>query len=391
MAAPGYLRSRGWKDFIFLCVVAALGIAVKHYVSPLSDYAKWKARVKAAPGPAISQEPGQSGLPPCFFIVPQKATHQTVASGSVNDCLALLPNGERLDLFEIGLGGGFSPIKTDLYVPDIIPLAFTRTYVPLNDWSERFQVYLPHVYDPYLTGSHFPYTFANWQLPDGQPIHYERISAGAGFADAIFGAVSSDRIFANSRVNWNGFGWDWTLADGTTYLSPEAYNATRPQQCSLVGIFDSNGNEVRLTRTVGGDLTEIVSPQGRWIRFEYGQSQTIRARDSLGNVVDYEYDGRSRLTTVKYPDGHSTKYSYDTANRIIAVEDASEDVAMEIKYDSNGAVAEITTDREHTYHFRYVFDEALKTAIAFVLEPSGKVIQVTTRIQANVVSYSIQK
>ena len=111
----------------------------------------------------------------------------------------------------------------------------------------------------------------------------------------------------------------------------------------------------------------------------------------MGNVVDYEYDGRSRLTTVKYPDGHSTKYSYDTANRIIAVEDASEDVAMEIKYDSNGAVAEITTDREHTYHFRYVFDEALKTAIAFVLEPSGKVIQVTTRIQGNVVSYSIQK
>jgi YD repeat-containing protein len=391
MAAAGYLKSRGWKDFIFLCVVAALGMAVKHYVTPLSDYAKWKARVKAAPGPSISQEPGQSGLPPCFFLVPQKAIHQTVASGSVNDCLALLPNGERLDLFEIGLGGGFSLIKTDLYVPDIIPLAFTRTYVPLNDWSERFQVFLPHVYDPYLTGSRFPYTFANWQLPDGQPIHYELISAGTGFADAIFGAVSSDRIFADSRVNWNGFGWDWTLADGTTYLSPEAYNATRPQQGSLVGIFDSNGNEVRLTRTVSGDLTEIVSPQGRWIRFEYSQSHMVRAHDSLGNVVEYEYDASSRPSTVKYPDGHSTKYSYDTANRIIAVEDPSEDVAMEIKYDSNGRVAEITTDSEHTYHFRYVFDEALNTAIAFVLEPSGKVLQVTTRIQGYKVSYSIQK
>jgi YD repeat-containing protein len=276
-------------------------------------------------------------------------------------------------------------------VPDIIPLAFTRTYVPLNAWSERLQVYLPHVYDPYLTGSRLPYTFSNWQLPDGLSIHYDRISAGTGFADAIFQAVSSDRIFANSHLNWNGWGWDWTLADGTTYLSPQAYNATRPQQGSLVGIFDCNGNEVRLTRAASGDLTEIKSSQGKWIRFEYSQLHLIQARNRLGNAVNYEYDSSSRLSAVKYLDGHSTKYAYDAANRVIAVEDPSEDVAMEIKYDSHGAVAEITTNRDHTYHFRYVFDEALKTLIAFVLEPSGKVIQVTTRIQGDAVRYSIQK
>jgi hypothetical protein len=62
---------------------------------------------------------------------------------------------------------------------------------------------------------------------------------------------------------------------------------------------------------------------------------------------------------------------------------------MEIKYDSNGAVAEITTDREHTYHFRYVFDEALKSAVAFVLEPNGEVIQVSMRAQGYTVAYSI--
>jgi YD repeat-containing protein len=274
-------------------------------------------------------------------------------------------------------------------VPDTIPLAFTRTYVPLNDWSERFQVYLPHVYDLYLTGSRPPYTFLDWKLRDGQSIHYDRISSGTGFADAIYGTVSSDRIFANSRVNWNGWGRDWTLPDGTTYLSPEAYNATRPQQGSLVGIFDSNGNEVRLTRAANGDLTEIKSPHGNWIRFEYSQLYLVQAHDSLGNVVQYEYEASNRLSAVKYPDGHTTKYSYDTANRVIAIEDPSEDVAMEIKYDSNGAVAEITTDREHTYRFRYVFDEALKTAIAFVLEPSGKVIQVTTRNHGYEVWYSI--
>src|SRR5271156_2044911 len=390
MTVKNYLRCRGWKDFIVICVAVALWTGVRHYLSPPSDYSKWKARVKAAPELSISHEPGQSGLPPCFFIVPQKAVnHPTLDSGSVDDCLSLLPNGQRLDLFEISFVGGFLPIKTDLYVPDTIPLAFTRTYVPLTTWAKRFQVFLPHVYDPFLTGSRFPYTYQDWQLPDGQSIHYDRISAGTGFADAIFGAISSDRIFANSRVNWNGWGWDWTLADGTTYLSPEAYNSTRPQQGSLTGIFDRNGNEVRLKRSASGDLTEIVSPQGHWIRFEYSQSHLIRAHDSLGNVVEYEYDANNRLISVKYPDGHSTKYSYDAVNRVIAVQDPSEDIAMEIKYDSNGAVAEITTDRERTYQFRYVFDETLRSAVAFVLEPSGELIQVSMRAQEYTVAYSI--
>jgi len=393
MTVKNYLRCRGWKDFIFICVAVALWTGVRHYLSPPSDYSKWKARVKAAPELSISHEPGQSGLPPCFFIVPQKAVnHPTLDSGSVDDCLSLLPNGQRLDVFEISFVGGFLPIKTDLYVPDTIPLAFTRTYVPLTTWSERFQVFLPHVYDPFLTGSRLPYTYVDWRLPDGQSVHYERISPGTGFSDAIFGAASSGRIFTSSRVNWNGFGWDWTLPDGTTYLSPEAYNATRPQQGSLVGIFDGNGNEVRLSRGERGELTEIESPGGRWIRLEYDHLRMIRARDSSGNAVEYEYDPGGRLSAVKYPGGNATKYSFDTKNRIVEVEDPSEDVAMEIKYDSNGAVAAaITTDIEHTYHFRYSFDKASKTLNAFVVEPHGKVIHVRIRNQEGKLAYSIQR
>ncbi len=126
----GYLRSWGWRDLIFLCVVAALWVTARRYLSQPSDYAKWKASVRAEPGIPISPKPGHGGLPPCFFIVPHMTDHQTPASGSIDDCLPLLPDGQKLDLFEIALDGGFFPIKTDLYVSDTIPLAFTRTYVP---------------------------------------------------------------------------------------------------------------------------------------------------------------------------------------------------------------------------------------------------------------------
>ena len=392
MKLKGYLRSRGWKDFIFVCLAVTLWTGIRHYLSPPSDYAKWKMRVKAAPDLSIAQEPGRSGLPPCFFIVRPKAVNvPSIDSGSVDDCLSLLPNGHRLDVFEIPLEGGFLPIKTDLYVPDTIPLAFTRTYFPLTAWSERFQVFLPHVYDPFLTGSRFPYTYQDWRLPDGQSVHYQRISPGTGFADAIFGADSSSRIFANSRVNWNGWGWDWTLPDGTTYLSPEAYNATRPQQGSLVGIFDANGNEVRLSRSERGELTEIKSSGGPWIRLEYEHSRMIRARDSSGGAVEYEYDPVGRLSAVKYPGGNTTKYSYDMQNRVLGVQNPSENVAMEIAYDSIGAIAAITMDRERAYHFRYAVDRAFKTLEAFVTDPGGRVTHVEMRSQEGQLVYSIQK
>jgi YD repeat-containing protein len=137
-------------------------------------------------------------------------------------------------------------------------------------------------------------------------------------------------------VNWNGWGRDWTPPDGTTYLSPEAYNATRPQQGSLAGIFDATGNEVRLLRSERGDLTEIKSPGGHCIRLEYDRSRMIRARDSSGDTVEYEYDPVGRLSAVRYPGGYATKYSYDLQNRVLGVQNPSENVAIEIAYAQSG-------------------------------------------------------
>lgn len=260
---------------------------------------------------------------PCFFVVPPSANEQPVVSGSVGECLFLVPDGRKLNLIEVALGGVALPIKTDLFVEDSFPLAFTRTYVPKDDWSTRNRIFLPHVYDPYLTGSRDPYTYLDWLLPDRQSIHYERISPGTGFADAIFENPGPGPVFGGSRVGWNRWGWDVTLQNGITYLSPgpEAYYATRPQQGSLVGIFDQEGNEVRLSRNSDGDLTEVKSPSGRWIRFHYDAGHMVQADDSSGNKVEYEYDANDRPRMVKYPSGQSTTYAYDTSNRIISAED----------------------------------------------------------------------
>jgi hypothetical protein len=55
---------------------------------------------------------------------------------------------------------------------------------------------------------------------------------------------------------------------------------------------------------------------------------------------------------------------------------------MEIEYDSIGAVAAITMDRELAYHFRYALDRGFKTLDAFVTNPAGRVTHVTMHGQA---------
>src|SRR5262249_61569013 len=122
-----------------------------------------------------------------------------------------------------------------------------------------------------------------------------------------------------SRNKWHGWGWDLSRLDGTTYLSPEAYNATRPQQGSLVGIFDGQGREVRLSRKSSGALTEIDAPNGGWIKFNYDGNRMTRARNSAGNSAEYEYDPEDRLITVRYTKGSAIRYSYDSLNRVVGL------------------------------------------------------------------------
>jgi hypothetical protein len=78
-------------------------------------------------------------------------------------------------------------------------------------------------------------------------------------------------------------------------------------------------------------------------------------------------------------------------NRVLVVQNPSAGVAMEIAYNSIGAVAAITMDREHAYHFRYAVDRAFKTLDAFVTDPGDRVTHVRMRSQEGQLVYSIQK
>jgi YD repeat-containing protein len=400
----GYFRSRGWKDLIFLAVVIALGIAVRHWeknslarsriVRPeISDYEKWKARPKLdAHDAEIAEQVANSHTIPCFFIVPPKASGQPVTDGSVGDCVTPVPDGRKLDFFEVFLGGSFIPIKSDLFVPDTMNLAFTRTYFPVNAWARKFQIFLPHVYDLFMTGSRNPFTYVDWTLPNAGSIHYHRVSPGTGYADAVFADDSFSPPFAGSKVAWNGFSWDLALEDGVTYLSPSAYYATRPQQCSIVGIFNKDGDEIVLRRKPNGDLMRVISPSGKWIGLEYDSGgRLVRASDSSRATVEYDYDSADRLQTVRYSGGQVTKYSYDSSNRMIKVEDSAEGLVVENEYSSYGAVVEQTLGDGRRYYFHYGCDRASSTCEADIMDATRNVTKVLVHIDGNRNSYTVEE
>jgi YD repeat-containing protein len=301
--------------------------------------------------------------------VPKGVLDPAFVSRSVGDCLLLLPDGSNLDLFEIPLWGPFLHIKTDLFVADAMPLAFTRCNTPLNDWGKQNRVYIPHVYDVFMFGDRMPYTYQDWQLPDRETIHFQRVSPGTSYYDAIFESTSDDPTFSRSRVAWNGWGWDLNLQSGLTVLSPEAYWAKRPQQGSVVGIFDREGHEVRVERDSDGDVKKIISPGGKSIDLRYRRGRLTEAKDSSGNSSRYTYDDEGRLVKVDYASGSAIKYAYDSTNRIVEVDASPSGTAVKIRYDSTGMIEQIEIDGD-TYAIRRSADRAE------IKGPNGGVIRV---------------
>jgi YD repeat-containing protein len=375
-----------WREFAFIAAGIALGTWLDHYLISLrpNDYQKWQARPRLSPEKARGYvRAGQRGVPPCLFIVPKGVLDRDFVSRSVGDCLQLLPDGSSLDIFEIPLGASLIHIKTDLFVPGVMPLAFTRCTVPLDDWATRNRVYVPHVYDLFMYGSRMPYTYVNWTLPDRQEIHFDRVSPGTSYQDAVFESTARDPTFSRARVSWNGWGWDLNLQSGLTVLSPEAYFATRPQQGSVVGIFDQEGHEVRLERDSDGGLKKIISPDGKPIELAYRRGRLTEAKDSSGNWSRYTYDAEGKLVRVDYSSGSAVKYTYDSANRIIEVDGSPSGSLLKIRYGETGLVEQAEVDGE-TYAIRRSSDAAEITG------PKGGVTRVRLIMRGGKPTYSVE-
>ena len=294
----------------------------------------------------------------------------------LTDCAPRALLDGAVDELEVDLDSGMLITRrTDLFVPDAIPLAVTRCYRLWDDRTLPFGARTNHAWDLAPFGSRQPYTYIDVVFCDGKHVHLDRISKGTGYADAVYEHRQTATPFYESRFSWNGNGWDFRLKDGSLILFPEAYYAKRHVEGAIVGMRDAHGNTVKVQRTRKRDLERITSPGGHWITFDVDPNGRIaKATDDLKRAVAYTYDAGGRLTLVDGPNG-ATRYFYDGAN-LVAIEEDGKKI-VDFRY-FKGDAAEITLSDGRSYRMRYEYGtkDRQKSVRTFVQSPDGKVAKV---------------
>jgi RHS repeat-associated protein len=288
----------------------------------------------------------------------------------------------------VNLGTGLLVVeKTDLALPDVLPLEFTRTYRSLDTRSRAFGMGATHAFDVFLVGDTSPYTYVDLVLPDGHRLHYARVSPGTGPYDAVYEHTTSPTPFFKSRIAWNGNagGWNLTLKDGSVWTFPDGAGAPRSQLAALLQIRDRHGNRLMCTRS-NGDLVRVTSPNGRWIAFTYDTSHRVtQVTDIAGRTVTYTYDGSGRLWKVTDVLGGVTEYTYDATHRLLTIKDPRNTVYLTNEYDTNGRVSRQTLADATTYQFAYTLDTWGDVTQADVTNPRG----IVRRVAFNADGYAV--
>ncbi len=272
--------------------------------------------------------------------------------------------------------------KTDLVLPDLIPITFTRTYRTRDAISRAFGVGMSHVFDMFLVGDNDgipPVEWADVVLADGARVHYVRIDE----TGATLEHTGTPSPFYRSKLVWNGNGWDLKMNDGTVYVFPNGNTALRAEEGALLQIRDRFGNSLTVNRTTTnvhgnkvGDIVNVTSGVSR-VDFTYDASHRItQLRDTFGRTVTYEYNGTGRLWKVTDASGGVTEYSYDSAGRMRTIKDPRGITYLTNLYDANSRVAQQVLADGGTYQFAYTLNGGKVTATG-VTDPRGFLRQVT--------------
>jgi RHS repeat-associated protein len=275
-------------------------------------------------------------------------------------------DGEPVDLAT----GLFVMKKTDLYLPDTIPISLTRTYRQSDPAIRAFGVGMGLDYNMVLS-TNAQYTYGELILPDGGRIRFNRINSGNGATDGIFEAQSTPTDFYKARLSWDGSRWNLVKRDGTTYVFG--------QDTPLLAIRDRFGNQVTISRQSGalGLIKQITSPNGRWIRPTYDSRNRIsKATDNAGRVVNYTYGTSDRLASVADAKGGTTQYGWDSSNRMTTIQDPRQLTFLTNEYGSGSRLVKQTQADGTTYNFAYTTNSAGAVTQTDVTDPRGIVRRV---------------
>jgi len=266
----------------------------------------------------------------------------------------------------VDLGTGlFDYHRTDLVIPDTIPIVIERTYRQEDSNSYSFGVGTESLYDMRLWSEN-NYHEADLVLPDGGTILYKRVSPGEGYKNAEYKATNTPSIYYGSTIKWNESlpGWDLTLTNGTTYIFGEL--------APLQAIRNRQGQQLTITRSEGqkGNITMITSPHGRWVKFTYNSSNAItEIKDNSGRTLKYAYNKEGLLESATDPAERTTKYGYNSSGEMTSITDPRGNKYIENEYESHGLISKQKMGNGGVFEFSYTTNGEGNVESTTVTEP----------------------
>jgi len=369
----------------------------------------YENRYKAKPGAAFTfwnYDPAQRGWfvyglghvsSDGKMIVPDPNTQLWSFDGAM---VALPPNapptgplpgnpsgGEPVDL-QTGL---FLYTKTDLVVRDVIPISLTIHFRQSDFTSRSFGIGANMDYDMFLVGDAMDtpegYTYQDLIFADGSKVHFTRTSPCLGangycdYTNAVYTATSTPGPFYGATLQWmgtSGSPWVITTKAGLTLVFPDANDSNVWQQAAIIGMRDRYGNTLTFTRDGNSNLTQITSPNGRWIQFTYDSSnRVIQAQDNIGRTTSYAYNAAGYLATATDANGGVTSYTYDASGNMLTVTDPRGITYIQNVYDVNDMVSQQTLANGGVFQFAYTLDNNGDVTQTNITDPRGYVRTVT--------------
>ena len=374
------MKLRSWWKWTLCVFLLAFAAAIWWWPAhPTRSVPTANAPVRVELLPFTETPPEWDGSYPYVIISSVKGSSRPRFNYSLSQVKPTIRHDSPLNEFEVDLHTGrFILRQTDLFIPDVMPLSLTRTYITWDYHSRAFGVGANHPYDICPTGSRYPYTYMDINLEDFYQVHMLRVSKGTSYADAVFRHSDTASEFYGAQVAWNGNGWTMTFRDGRKVYFPESYNAKTYAQGAAVAIADAQGNRIELKRSPVRNLDQLISPGGRSITFHYETDRIVEAQDSDGHVRKYTYDTAGHVETVSDEAHVLYRFEYAPLMRekgfdpwlLTRVIDGNWNVLLENQYQWGRVVKQNLADGQ-VFRYEYKLDnrDVVETTVT---PPSGK-------------------